>query len=204
MKRFLSSCLFAAALLASNLVAQVVTLRGEVTNGRETGCYYCPGYDYVIKWIGTRLDPSVVNLAPYLDQQVEIVGNWNGSLTVPIVTVTSIRVVAESFSISGSNSIGTRMDFNAIAPQGDRAAHVLAFGRSFAPLYLPLVMSLDPALSSVLGFGPTNGNNEFKARLPIPADPSIVGVRVYGQALIVPQSGAPWYFTNPDSKLITL
>lgn len=197
------SSLFSAALLglASILPAQVVTMRGEVADGRATGCYYCPGYQYVIKWIGTRLDASVVNLAPYLNQQVEVTGNWNGSLTTPIITVTAVRLVAESFSIAGSTRIGDKLRLNSISTTGDLAANVIAFSRSFVPM-LPLVVSLDPATAFVLGSGATNGNGEFKSDLDIPNDPALVGLRVYGQGLVVPQVGLP-FFTNPDSKVVT-
>lgn len=200
--RLLALCSSALLALSTLLPAQVVHMRGEVVDGRATGCYYCPGYQYVIKWIGTRLDGSLVSLAPYLDKQVDLTGTWNGSVVTPIITVTSIQLATESFSISGTTRLGDRLRFNAIAPQGTMAANVLGFARAFVPM-LPLVFNLDPTTAIVLGSGPTNGAGEFKSDLSIPNDPALVGLRFYGEALIVPPASIP-YWSNPDSKVVTL
>lgn len=196
--------LFSAAVLAISalLPAQTVTMRGEVVDGRATGCYYCPGSQYAIKWVGTRLDGSQVNLAPFLDQQCELTGNWNGNLTTPVVTVTSIRLLPDTFSITGNTRIGNRVRYNTAAIAGDLVANVLGFNRSFFPM-LPLVFSLDPASAFVLGSGPAGGNGEFKSDLDIPNDTALVGLRIYGQGLVLPTLGVP-YWTNPDTKVITL
>lgn len=183
--------------LAAGLAAQVpVTLRATPTDGSAAGCYYCPGYEHVIKLVGTQLRSTTVNLLPFHDLDVVMTGTWNGS----VVTVDSVQLVAESFSIGGSGRIGNRFDFSSVAASGSLAVNCMAFGGGFAVPVGDLALQLAPATTMVLGIGPVTGG-EFKVRLDIPDEPSLVGVRVFGQGLIVPNNG-PAYTTNVDSKVI--
>lgn len=182
--------------LAAGLGAQTVVARGELADGRATGCYYCPGYQYVIKFAGTRLESPTVNLAQFVNQQVEFTGTWTGSL----LNVTAARVVAESFSITGNGRIGSRYRWNAVAAPGDLAIHALSFGTGFLPLG-DVAVQLAPLSTVVLGLGIVNGAGEAKADLDIPNVPALVGVRLNGQALFVPPA-APAWSSNLDSKVV--
>lgn len=185
-------------LLAPALLAQVpVTVRCTPTDGSAAGCYYCPGYEHVIKLAGTQLHSSVVNLLPFHDLDVVLQGTWNGS----IVEVASVQLAVESFSISGTGRIGHRFDFSTVGATGSLAVNCMAFGAGFAVPVGDLALQLNPSTTMVLGLGAIGTGGEFKTRLDIPDDVSLIGVRVFGQALVVPATGAA-YTTNLDAKEI--
>ncbi|MCA8953379.1 MAG: hypothetical protein KDE27_27955 [Planctomycetes bacterium] len=181
------------------LGAQVaVQLRGELTDGSASGCYYCPGFAHVIKVSGVPLQSSTLNLAAFMDQQVYVQGTWDGSR----VTVSSISLTPESFSVSGNGSIGNRFRLISHGQPGELALNVVALGASFSVPYLDLGFQLDPLTSVVQGMGPLNGAGEFKTDLDIPNDPGFVGLRVFGQGVIL-DAGGNLLTTNPDAKQIT-
>ncbi|MCA8967256.1 MAG: hypothetical protein H6838_16675 [Planctomycetes bacterium] len=187
------------AAAAPDLRAQVpVQLRCEVTDGSAAGCYYCPGFGHVVKFVGTPLVSGTINLAGYHNQYVRIQGTWNGSA----VTVNSIQVTTDSFSLSGNTSIGHRLRSNSMGNPGELALNVVALGTAFSVPFLDLAFQLDPATSVVQGLGVVNGNGEFKSDLDIPNDPSLVGLRLTGQGAILDAAGS-LLTTNVDSKVVT-
>lgn len=193
----LRHCTVAAVVLAASLTAQSSVVRGELADGRATGCYYCPGYQYVIKFVGTQLASPTVNLNLLQNQMVEFTGNWNGS----VFTVTAAQVVAQSFSITGNPSLGRRVRCNAQGTPGDVAINAIGVGTGFVVPFGTMTVLLDPATATVMGVGVVNGAGEFKSDLDIPAVPALVGVRVTGQAFFAPLT-APMFSSNVDTTVI--
>lgn len=196
------SVLSAALLFTAVLPAQTVTVRGELGDGRATGCYYCPGSRYVIKWSETTVDSSTINLALYLNQQLMLTGTLGGTVARPSIDVTAVQVVTETFSFSGQGRIGNRFRATAKGSPGDLAVNLFALNAGFASAGGALSLLLDPAATVVLGVGAVNGNGEFQSDANIPNLPSLVGLHVFGQALIVPQASAAPFTSNPDSKVV--
>jgi hypothetical protein len=196
--KILAFVTFATALATAPVGAQTpVTVRCTPTDGSAAGCYYCPGYESVIKLTGTKLHCNTINLVAYHDLDVKIIGTWNGS----VVEVTSIALEPESFSVSGNGVIGGRFDFNTVGPIGGLAANFLSLGAGFLVPFDDLAMQIAPASAVVLGGGVIGGNAEWKTRLDLPDDTSLIGLRIFGQGYVAPPIGAP-YTTNVDSKVI--
>ncbi|MEZ6036086.1 MAG: hypothetical protein R3F29_01310 [Planctomycetota bacterium] len=186
------------ALFAVTAFAQApVTVRCTPTDGSAAGCYYCPGYETVIKWNGTQMHSSTVNLVAFHDLDVVVQGTWNGT----IIEVTSIQTVFESFSISGNGHIGNRFVYNTVAAPGALAINLAALGAAFLVPIEDLALQLDPASLVLLGGGPVDGGGEFSTDLDIPDNPSLIGVRVYGQGVVLDAS-AGTYTTNVDTKVV--
>lgn len=191
---------FSLATLAAPLCAQTpVVVRCTPTDGSAAGCYYCPGYETVIKWNGAKMHCSntSINLVAFHNLDVHIEGTWNGT----VIEVTSIVADIESFSIGGGGVIGGRMDFDTVAPTGSLAANFLALGSAFVVPFDGLALQLDPSSATILGGGAVDGDGSFKTRIDLPDDASLIGLRVYGQGYVIPPVGAP-YTTNLDTKVI--
>jgi len=194
MRPFATVLLFA---LAAPAVAQVpVTVRCTPTDGSAAGCYYCPGFQNVIKWVGTRLQSSTINLVQYHDLDVMLTGTWNGS----VVDVTSVQVVGESFSISGNAHLGTSADYSTTGSDGDIAIHFAALGNGFSVPIADVALQLDPTRTAVLDAGVISGG-EYQSQLAIPNVPSLVGLRIYGQGVVLTQAMTLWS-TNVDTKVV--
>lgn len=193
----LASLLLALTLAPAALAQTPVTVRCTPTDGSAAGCYYCPGFEHVIKLVGTQMRSSTVNLLGFHDQDVLITGTWNGA----VIDVTSAQLITESFSIGGNGTIGGRFDFSVVAPSGSVAVNCMAFGAGFSVPAADLAFQLNPTTTMVLGLGTVGNGGEFKTRLDIPNLVSLIGVRVFGQGLVVPAAGAA-YTTNVDAKEI--
>jgi hypothetical protein len=179
------------------LAAQApVTVRCTPTDGSAAGCYYCPGFQSVIKWVGTRMHSATINLVAYHNLDVIIQGTWNGT----VIEVAAIQLTTESFSVSGTGTIGHRFDYVTNGQDGDIAFNFAALGNGFAVPFDSLAVQLAPASLVPLDGGVINAG-EYKSRLDIPNVPSLIGLRVYGQGVVLPQSGA-MYSTNIDTKVI--
>lgn len=188
---------FALVALATTALAQTpVTVRCTPTDGSAAGCYYCPGFEHVIKWTGTQMHSSSVNLLAYHDLDVVIQGTWNGN----VIEVTSVTLDTESFSISGNGTIGHRFDYVTTGQSGDLAINFASLAPSFWAPLPGLAVQLDPASMVVLDGGAI-GNGEYKSRIDIPNLPSLIGLRVYGQGVVLTQAGG-YYSTNVDTKVI--
>jgi len=194
----LASFALSLSVFASALSAQVpIVLRGEVTDGSAAGCYYCPGYSHVIKHSGTVLASPTINLNLYHNQYCKLTGTWNGA----VVEVSAIEVVAESFSIGGSGVLGGTFDFTAHAVEGDLAINALAITTSCIVPFGDCGFLLAPASLGILGMGACDNDGEYGCTIDIPNIPGLVGLRVFGQALVMQQDGALWT-TNVDAKEI--
>ena len=194
-----STVLALSLFAAPALVAQVpIVLRGEVTDGSAAGCYYCPGFSHVIKFSGTALASTTIDLTPYHNQYCKLTGTWNGA----VVEVSAVEVVAESFSISGNAHIGTTIDFTAHGTNGDFAANALSLGTACGVPFADCGVLLNGSSLSMLGLGVLDNNGEYECSVDIPDAPALVGLRVFGQALMLPLNGPIW-MTNLDAKEIS-
>lgn len=188
--------LFPLFLLGAALAQTPVTVRCTPTDGSAAGCYYCPGYQNVIKWVGTRLQSSTINLVQYHDLDVRLQGTWNGT----VIDVTSVQIVGESFSISGNAHIGTQVDYTTAGADGDIALNFAALGNGFAVPIGDVALQLDPLRMAPLDAGVIS-SGEYQSTLSIPNVPSLVGLRIYGQGVVLTQS-LGLYSTNVDTKVV--
>ncbi len=188
------------ALLAPMAAAQQdVSFSGHVKDGKGV-CYYCPGFDFVLDNTHTSLTSSTINLTPYVEQYVTGVGHWNGSTTAPQIDVTSIQIVVQPFSIGGNATIGHQIKFTTLGTPGDTAFILVAGNDGFAnvPGYGVMFLATNSVL--VLAQGTIGGTGSTEIKIDLPDDPSLVGLRVFGQAARVgPTSHS---LTNSDLKVI--
>ena len=197
----LSFTIAATTLLVSMVSAQSVHLRGKVEDGEGT-CYYCPGFDFVIDCTDIPIASSAYDLNAFMGMQVEATGTYNGLAATPLIEITSLQVVPESFSIAGGGSIGGTMDFVAHANPGDLA--LLMLSRASGMTFLgENILMLDPGTTLILGIDVVNSNGEGEISIPLPNNLGLVGLEVFGQAAIKPSTGGLYYFTNPDCKVIS-
>ncbi|MFO1077207.1 MAG: hypothetical protein U1E73_05720 [Planctomycetota bacterium] len=197
MKNVTNSLLLLLA-AAPSLVAQTpVTIRCDLADGRQTGCYYCPGYDHVIKFVGTQIASPSINLTQFHNQFVLLHGTWDGS----IVTVTQAQATAESFSLTGNGQIGSRFRPKSYGNPGELAMNLVALTTAFSVPYLDLAFQLSPIGAVVQGIGTINGAGEFRTDLDIPNDPLLIGLRIFGQGVVM-DSTLGLLTTNVDAKEI--
>lgn len=196
----LSIALLAAA--ASLSAQQTTTLRGELDEGRSTGCYYCPNVPYTIKFSETPVRSSVVNLAAYhaLSQQLVLTGSWNTSTRPAGFDVTSVEVVAASLGFPRGARTGAHERFDVDGPAGAFAATFLAFGSGFVPVF-DTALLLNPSILIQIDSGTLDAQGNRRFDLPIPANPALAGLNVWTQSVIVPASGLP-YTSNPGRTTI--
>lgn len=196
MKNLLTTFSSALLLATAALPAQShVSLRCELADGQATGCYYCPGYQYVIKFVGTQLLSSSVNLNLFVNSYVEIQGLWNGTS----VTVLSAQAATSDFSISGNGSIGNHFRYVTNGAPGEMAANLAALGAGFSTPIPDVALMLQPSTAVVMAIGAINGAGELRTDLDIPNDPTLVGLRLFGQGLVAQANGV-LHATNVDAK----
>lgn len=185
------------ALSTSLAAQQTMTMRGELDEGRSTGCYYCPNVPYTIKFSETPVRSTVVNLAPYhlASQQLLLTGYWDTTTTPAGFNVQSVQVVNESLSFPTHGRIGSNERFDVNGPAGAASATFIAFGSGFTPLFNTALL-LNPALILAIDSGPLSASGSRRFTFPIPDNDSLVGLNFWSQAVIV-GSGMEPYFTNP-------
>jgi hypothetical protein len=184
----------------ASLFAQSAVLRGEIADGRATGCYYCPGYQFVLKWVGTRLESTTVNLAQFevLSQIVEMTGTWDGT----IFHVTAAHNITSMFDLTGNGSLGGRFRCDAVGNPGDLAVNAISLGTSFMIPVPNTPTLLQPSTTVVMGIGITGANGEFRSDINIPQNPALVGLRINGQAIFAPLNNGALYSSNLDTKVV--
>ncbi|MEZ5964881.1 MAG: hypothetical protein R3F56_13660 [Planctomycetota bacterium] len=192
-------CLLA---LAAALPAQTLHVRGELDEGRSTGCYYCPNVPYTVKFSETPVRSSTVDLQFYknLSAQLILHGTWDTSVNPAGLNVSSVEIVSESLGVSNTARTGTSLRFTVSGPAAAPAGVIIAQGAGFLQLFQSALL-LDPASLLVLGAGALGAQGSWRFELPIPADPQLIGFRFWSQALIVPPNDVP-YWSNPQRTLI--
>ncbi|MBK8976199.1 MAG: hypothetical protein IPM29_09745 [Planctomycetes bacterium] len=198
--QIISAALFATL---STLSAQhTLTLRGELDEGRSTGCYYCPAVPYTVMFSETPVRSATVDLAYYkaLSAQLILTGFWDTSRTPAGLEVTGVVVVTESLSFPTSARTGGTERFVIHGPAGAFGATLFALGNGFTPA-LGTALLIDPATTVVLDSGLLDGQGTLRSDVPIPAHPALVGLRFWTQAVIAPAGGVP-YTSNPGRTLI--
>lgn len=188
----------AAALLAlaATAPAQDVVLRGKVEDVSGTT------NRFVVDCTDTALTSAAFDLNAWVGQQVELTGTWNGSSASPSVEVTAIAPIAESFEIGGGAKIGDQAVFAVTSNPGDLTVMFAALGAGFAPTRRAGTLLLDANPIVEIGSGVVRGDGRLEITVDIPDDPSIVGIEVFGQALIAFAAGGKTW-SNPDCKTIS-
>lgn len=181
---------------------QTLTIRGELDEGRSTGCYYCPNVPYTVKFSETPVRSTVVNLAPYhaASQQLILTGIWDTSTNPPGLNVTSVEVVSESLSFPTNARVGANERFDVYGPAGAASATLIGFGSGFTSLFNSALL-LNPALLMVIDNTPLDGTGRNRFNFPIPDNASLAGLNFWSQSVIVPQTGLP-YFSNPGRTTV--
>ncbi len=190
--------LLAAAPLASQ---QTLTLRGELDEGRSTGCYYCPNVPYTVKFSETPVRSATVDLQFYKDLSAQLVltGIWDTSTTPAGLEVTSVTVVGETLSFPTNARTGRDARFIVHGPAGAGAstqtALMLSLGSGFLPLFGSAAL-IDPSTALVVDAGPLGLDGQRETTLPVPTDAGLIGLRLWSQAVITPAGSQP-LFSNP-------
>lgn len=187
--------------LAGSLRAQY-ELRGQVELNQVATCYYCPPVaSYVVHGTETPLSSSTVTLANYADQHVLMTGAWTSIGGLAVFDVATIQPTSSSFTINGNSSIGNTIRWTASGSNGDLAINIASLDAGVTPLSATTTLLLAPGSAVILDFGPIQGGT-LRTDFAIPSVPSLVGLHMFGQALILPTNGQPFYFTEPDRKRV--
>ena len=193
----------AALLLASGVLAQpALHIRGQVEASQVSTCYYCPTItSFVLHGTETPIHSSTIDFNTLLGANVLLTGSWGGTPTVPVFEATAYQLISSQFSLNGNSSFGNTVRFNASAPSGDIVANLIALNAGVLTLSPDATFLLNPAQAAILDAGIATGGL-FRTDFPIPNNPTLVGLHFFGQALVVPASGAPMYTTEADSKRV--
>lgn len=197
------SVLFATLSLAAISDARAqYELRGRVEAGQVSTCYYCPTItSYVIHASETPIRSNVIDLSLLLNQYVVLSGSWGGTAALPVFEVTGAQPTTSMFAINGNGSNGNTVRFTTHGPTGDLAVNLVALNAGVTPISASTTLLLAASQTVVLGLGPITGGT-FRTDLAIPANPALVGLHLFGQALIAPANGSAFYMTEPDAKRI--
>lgn len=181
---------------------QTLTIRGELDEGRSTGCYYCPNVPYTVKFSETPVRSTTVNLAAYhaASQQLILTGIWDTSTNPPGLNVTSVAVVTESLSFPTNARVGVNERFDVYGPAAAASATLIGFGSGFTPL-LGSALLLNPALLVMIDNGPLDATGRRRFDLPVPDNAALAGLNFWSQSLIVPSTGLP-FFSNPGRTTV--
>lgn len=192
----ITTAVFLLTLTSLPVDAQAVTLRGKVEDVQGTQNLF------FVDCTNVSITSGAFNLNLFLNQQVELTGNWNGSFVAPAVDVTAIVQVVESFEIGGGAKIGDVSNLSVTGPAGDVAVAYISTAPGFTPLGDLGVGLIHPTQSYLMGVGviPPFGTRQFP--LPIPNDPSLVGFELHGQGVILDVGAGQALLTNPDCKEI--
>ena len=175
--------------------AQTVVFRGQIEDVQGTQ------NQFFLDCTDTSLTSSAFNLNLFMNQSLEITGNWNGSFTNPSVEVTALTPVVESFEIGGGAKIGETSNMTWTGAPGSVAIGRIALDTAFVPLGGDTgVLFLDLSTSVLGRNGVIGGGGILQSNFFIPDNPSLVGLDIYGQGAII--TGGVVTLTNPDCKEI--
>jgi hypothetical protein len=191
----LSYLLLSLVACPSIALAQGVLLRGKVEDVSGTSG------QFFVDCTNVDLTSSAFNLNLFVGSQTEITGTWNGSSTNPAVVVTGIQTVPETFQLGGGFKIGDEGKPHVVGAPGSLAVTMASLSTSFAPLgsWGSAFLGGNPFNT---GAGTIGGSGQIEFTVPIPNDPSLVGVMVFGQGAVVNTGAGTVMLTNPDCKEI--
>jgi len=178
-------------LLASAASAQQqVTLQGKVEDASPSG--------FLVACTDTRLESSAFNLNLFLGENVQITGTRVQTTGTPLVNVTGIQIVPEIFEIPGNPEVGQDIRFGATYTPGSQAIFFAALAPGFTPVRSMGTLLIDAPGRVRMGSAviPPVGNVEIT--VPMPNDPSLVGLTVYAQTVL--RTGSTFLLSNPDCK----
>ena len=178
--RHLARFAFLAAfpLLAAPSIAQHVHVYGKVVRH---------GQQFSIDCTNVLLQSSTITLQEFKDDDVGIYGYNVGTLSNPIINVTSIHESEDVLELDGMPKLGKDIELKLESDNGIYYAFFYASGPGFLPLeYIPGVsgaLLLD--LNSTFIFASGFFEEEVEYEIPVPNDPSLVGVKFWIQAAIL-------------------
>jgi len=181
--------------LSTPALAQDVTFRGKVEDVSGTA------NQFFLDCTDVDLSSGAFNLNDFVGQQVEIEGSWNGSVANPAVVVNAIQAVIESFEIGGGGKIGELAHPSVTAAPGSLAFTFASLSTSFLPLGASGVGFLGGNVFGT-GSGTIPGGGILELNIPVPNDPSLIGVDIFGQAIVADPGTGAFEFTNPDCKTL--
>lgn len=185
----------AALVLAASASAQSVTFNGKVEDVSGTQ------NQFFVDCTDTRLTSTAFNLNLFVGQQTRITGTWNGSAANPSVNVTDIQVIPEVFELGGGAKIGGVLKVGFIGTPGDLAISRIALQPGFAPIDGAGVLFLDMSTAVAGTSGIIPGGGILQTNLPIPNNPALIGLEIYGQGATITPEGVVTV-TNPDCKTL--
>lgn len=192
--------LLALTLIASTSVVsaqQVVNFRGKVEDITGTGT------QFGIECTDVELQSFTINLDLFVGSQTLISGTWNDNSTDPVVTVTSIQAVLESFQIGGGGKLGQDASFLVTGPVARPFAIFSSLGTFFLPFRSEGVVMLHPSTLHLIGTGVIGVAGNAEIKVPVPNNPVLVGTEIHGQGA-VGLGGGSFLITNPDCETLQL
>ncbi len=185
----------ATLILSTNSKSQNVTFRAKVENSSSNNIH-------VVACTNTRLTSTTVNLNAFHGMQVFIQGKVLRMGSSPLIQVNSIKSVARTFEIGGNAKIGREFSIHvAHTPGSFFATYLSSTGRStLIPLGQLGVFFLRDAFLYLTGRVPSAG--VFQLKVSIPNDTRLVGLKIMGQAAIVPPKARTLFLSNPSCKTI--
>ena len=176
-----------AALVASLSAQAPIVVRGEIAAN---------GSGHLLACTKTQLVGTTVNLAPIVSRSVVMYGKLRGGA----VEVLSVQPAARSFSLAGPASIGTALEFTTHAVHGDLAVNAIGFATGVTLLADQALLLAGPTAATI-GMGFVGAGGEFTTTLRIPNAPGLIGLEVFGQALVLPPA-APFFTSNVDARVV--
>ena len=196
--KILTTSIVSLLLLASVSTAQQVTFRGKVEDVQGTQ------NQFVLDCTNAELTSATIDLNAFVAMSAEMTGQWNGSVTAPMVVVETLTLVPETFEIGGGAKIGDTSTLSFTATPGDLAIGVLSIAPTFVPFRRANGVILANSATShrlLQRFGTVGGTGILEIPFMIPNDPSLVGFDIYGQGALA--AGGTIRMTNPDCKTIS-
>lgn len=190
----LHSILSVLLLSASAVSAQQLSFRGKVEDVSGTA------NQFFVDCTDVDIQSSTINLNAFVGLQTQITGNWNGSAASPLVDVTAIQAVSETFEIGGGGKIGQQATFRVDGAPGSPFAMFSSLGTSFFPFRSGVVL-LDLGTLNLIGTGVIGGAGNVEIKVQVPNNPALIGLTVFGQGAIG-MGGGNVLLTNPDCKTL--
>jgi len=103
--------------------------------------------------------------------------------------------------VGGNGHIGGELSFAVTSNPGDMTAMFASIASGFIPTPNAgtFFLSLQPLL--LIGTGTVPGGGKLERKVTVPNDPALVGITVFGQALVAFSAGGTLW-SNPDCKTI--